>query len=86
MDFSVRYTPAQEAFRAEVRDWIEQHVPHELRLASEHGEPVERYRARRALGRKMGARGWLYPMAPAQYGGGGLTLDEAFVLVEECGR
>ena len=82
MDFSVRYTPAQEAFRAEVRAWIEENVPDELRLATEHGETAQRYQARRALGRKMGARGWLYPMAPAQYGGGGLTLDEAFVLVE----
>ena len=86
MDFSVRYTPAQEAFRAEVRAWIEENVPDELRLATEHGETAQRYQARRALGRKMGARGWLYPMAPAQYGGGGLTLDEAFVLVEEFGR
>lgn len=86
VDFSVRYTPAQEAFRAEVRDWIEQNVPNDLRFAIEHGESPEQYQARRALGRKMGAKGWLYPMAPAQYGGGGLTLDEAFVLVEEFGR
>jgi alkylation response protein AidB-like acyl-CoA dehydrogenase len=86
VDFSVRYTPALEAFRAEVRDWIEHNVPHELRFATEHGESLEQYQARRALGRKMGAKGWLYPMAPAQYGGGGLTVDEAFVLVEEFGR
>ena len=40
----------------------------------------------RALGRKLGARGWLYATAPARYGGGGLDVDHAIILEEEVDR
>jgi 3-oxocholest-4-en-26-oyl-CoA dehydrogenase alpha subunit len=86
MDFDVHYTQEQQAFRVEVRDWLEAHVPRVLRLAIEHGEPSESYQLRRRLGRELGARGWLYPTAPTEYGGGGLDVDAALVLIEEMAR
>lgn len=86
MDFSVTYSSEQEAFRAHVRAWIDEHVPDELRHATEHGESAERYGLRRDLGRALGREGWLYPRAPKRYGGGELPLDQAIVLVEEMGR
>ena len=52
----------------------------------EHDEPVEIYRQRRELGRRLGERGWLYPLGARQYGGGGLTLDATLVLIEEMQR
>lgn len=79
------YSAEQEAFRSHVQSWIGRHVPDELRFASEHGESAERYALRRELGRALGREGWLYPRAPRRYGGGGLSLDEAIVLVEEFG-
>lgn len=85
MDFSVTYSDEQEAFRAHVRAWIDEHVPDELRFATEHGETAERYARRRELGRALGREGWLYPRAPARYGGGELPLDQAVILVEEFG-
>jgi alkylation response protein AidB-like acyl-CoA dehydrogenase len=86
VDFSVEYTDEQEAFRAEARAWLEQHVPAAIRFPLEHGEPYETYLLRRRLGRELGAKGWLYPTAPREYGGGGLDVDSALVLVEEIAR
>src|SRR5581483_9066368 len=45
--------------------------------------PYEEYQLRRALGRKLGEKGWLYPTMPVEYGGGGLDVDRAMVLYEE---
>jgi alkylation response protein AidB-like acyl-CoA dehydrogenase len=86
MDFDVHYTDEQQAFRVEARAWLEEHVPHELRLSIEHSESPEVYALRRELGRELGARGWLYPTAPVEYGGGGLGIDDALVLIEEMAR
>ncbi|GIX49633.1 MAG: acyl-CoA dehydrogenase [Candidatus Tectimicrobiota bacterium] len=87
MDFEVTYTPEQEAFRAEVRAWLAANVPPDLE------EPVdpahlsyEQYGKRRELGRKLGAKGWLYPTYPPEYGGGGLSVDFALILEEELDR
>jgi alkylation response protein AidB-like acyl-CoA dehydrogenase len=43
----------------------------------------EQYQLRRELGRKLGNKGWLWPSAPREYGGGGLSVDHAVVLEEE---
>ncbi len=82
MDFEPEYTPEQEAFRAEVRAWLAEHVPRV------EGDPDsdENYPKYRQLGRELGAKGWLRPTAPAEYGGGGLSLDEAMIIIEEIDR
>ena len=43
----------------------------------------DQYQLRRELGRKLGDKGWLWPTAPAEYGGGGLDVDSAVVIEEE---
>jgi alkylation response protein AidB-like acyl-CoA dehydrogenase len=40
----------------------------------------------RELGRKLAERGWNYPLAPKEYGGGGLDVDRAIILEEEADR
>lgn len=87
MDFEVTYSEEQQRFREEVRAWFEANVPPGLthRPASPD-ESYQNYQQRRELGRRLGAKGWLYPMAPAEYGGGGLDLDHAFILEEEADR
>ncbi len=82
MDFEPAYTAEQEAFRAEVRAWLEEHVP---RI---EGDPDsdENYPKYRELGRKLGEKGWLTPTAPVEYGGGGLSVDHAIILGEEIDR
>lgn len=87
MNFEVEYTPEQESFRKEVREFLEAAVPAALReTKAEDGQPYEKYLMCRELGRKLGTRGWLFPTEPKEYGGGGLSADHAMVLSEELGR
>jgi alkylation response protein AidB-like acyl-CoA dehydrogenase len=86
MEFRIEYTAAQQSFRAEVAAWLAGNVPEYLVGVDEHRESPAVYAGRRTLGRALGARGWLYPMSPKRYGGGGLDLDSALVIVEELAR
>ena len=87
MNFEVTYTEAQQRFRGEVRAWLDANVPPGLtRIPFSPGDNLARYRELRALGRKLGDRGWLYPRAPSQYGGGGLDVDHTIILEEEAPR
>jgi len=87
MDFEVTYTEEQQRFRHEVRAWLDASVPADVRrVPVTDDDHLRRYRELRALGRKLGARGWLYPTAPAKYGGGGLDVDHAIILEEEVDR
>ena len=75
-------TPEQEAFRKEVRTWMEEHVP---KVFGDR-DSDENYPKFRQLGRELGAKGWLRATAPVEYGGGGLPLEKATVIIEELGR
>jgi alkylation response protein AidB-like acyl-CoA dehydrogenase len=87
MDFEVRYTEEQQRFREEVRAWMEANVPPDLSLRPRSAEEnYQQYLRRRELGRKLGEKGWLYPQAPTQYGGGGLDVDHTIILEEEADR
>ena len=84
MDFEPQYTTEQQEFREEVRTWLEANLPVDL---GEPADPIdltyEQYQRRRDLGRSLGERGWLWPRAPVEYGGGGLSLDQALIIEEE---
>jgi len=83
-----------DAFRAETRAWLEANCPAECR------GPVESEDDRVWGGRnavfptpahkiwldRMGARGWTAPEWPTQYGGGGLSREQAKVLHSEMRR
>jgi acyl-CoA dehydrogenase len=74
-------------FRKEVSAWIaEQMRGHEhLRWSASWStrEDDEEYKFRRGLAEKLGAKGWLFPMFPKEYGGAGLTVDHQMVLETE---
>src|SRR5215210_6540844 len=58
VEFELKYTPEQEKFRSEVRAWLEANVPAGMnRSPKTWDESKELYGQRRALGRKLGARG-----------------------------
>src|SRR3989442_15008734 len=87
MDFEVTYTEEQQRFRREVRAWLEANVQSSIqRIAVSPEDNYQKYLELRALGRKLGAKGWLYATAPAKYGGGGLDVDHAIILEEEVDR
>ena len=84
MDFAIAYTAEQQTFRQEVRDWIAQNVPEEMK------EPIdsrdfseEQWRFWREKHIEMAAKGWLFPTYPSEYGGGGLSGDHEAILAEE---
>lgn len=78
-------------FRAETRAWLEANCPPEMRrpIASEDdicwGGRNWRFQsdAQRLWLERMAERGWTVPTWPREYGGGGLTADEAKVLAQE---
>ena len=86
MDFELQWTDEQKLFQAEVRTWLEANVPD----LPDHPDPAdltaEEYAKQRTLGRALGAKGWLYPALPAEYGGGGLSMDMAMIIEEELDR
>ncbi|CUU59307.1 Acyl-CoA dehydrogenase [Parafrankia irregularis] len=87
MDFAMTYTPEQEAFRAEVRAWLAENIP--AGLGSEpagEDEAARQYQLKRELGRLLGEKGWLYPAAPREFGGGGLDIGSTLILDEEMRR
>ena len=84
MDFEPSYTREQEDFRQEVRQWLKENVPPDIVHPADSADlTYEQYQLRRQLGRKLGEMGWMWPTAPKEYGGGGLTLDHAVVMEEE---
>ena len=87
MDFEVTYTPEQEAFRTEVRAWLAANIPEGLEQPVDPGAlSLEQYQKLRELGRRLGAKGWLYPTYPKAYGGGDLSVDFVMILEEELDR
>ncbi|HEY6419918.1 MAG TPA: acyl-CoA dehydrogenase family protein, partial [Candidatus Binataceae bacterium] len=71
MDFE--YTSEQEAFRREVRGWLEANLPSELKIDDPMDERVapnrEVFEKRRAWQAKLAAAGWVGLSWPRDYGG-----------------
>lgn len=84
MDFELKDTPEMAVFRGEVREFLKEIIPGDLAISPDPDKHTEeQYHKRREIGRRLGARGWLYPTWPTEYGGGGLTMDHAIVIEEE---
>ena len=81
------YTDTQEAFRSEVSAWLDENVPEPLTAErSDERDSLDEYKLKRELGLRLGERGWLYPAAPPEFGGGGLDVQSVLVLDEEMHR
>ena len=84
MDFALPYTEEQEQFRQEVRAWLEENVPDEMRQPVDSRDSTdEQYWWWREKNKEIAAKGWLYPTYPKEYGGGGLTGDHETIIDEE---
>ena len=86
MDFGTRYTSEQHAFRAIVRTWLAQHAPVDLKIPAD-SSPLnpDAQEQVKAFRRQIGAKGWLAPSWPREYGGGMSTAMEQ-VIQEELRR
>jgi alkylation response protein AidB-like acyl-CoA dehydrogenase len=84
----------QDVFRMEVRAWLEDNCPQEMRtpLVSEKDACwggrgfTFQSEAQRLWLERMGARGWTAPDWPEEYGGGGLNREQLKVLNQEMSR
>ena len=89
MDFALSsaYTEEQEQFRLEVRAWLEENVPDDMKEPIDGDDfTYEQYLFYRELWRKMGEKGWLFPTYPKEYGGGGMSADYEVIISEEMSR
>ena len=83
-----------DAFRSDVRDWLEANCPAEMRQPIRSEADVcwggrnwnFQSDSQRQWLDATAARGWTVPDWPKDYGGGGLAADEARVLKEEMQR
>jgi alkylation response protein AidB-like acyl-CoA dehydrogenase len=80
-----------ETFRKETRAWLEANCPPEMRKPAT-GEDDTCWGGRRVTFKsdaqrqwmeRMAAKGWTVPEWPREYGGGGLSRDEAKILRQE---
>jgi alkylation response protein AidB-like acyl-CoA dehydrogenase len=84
MDFSLPYTQEQEQFRRDVRLWLEDNIPNDMRQPTDTRDFTdEQYWWWREKNKEIAAKGWLYPTYPKEYGGGGLAGDYETIIEEE---
>ncbi len=85
----VRFSPADEAFRLEVRTWLEDHLVGEfaaLRGRGGSGDLEGAVEIRRAWEKELAAGGWTCVGWPTQWGGRGLELSQEVIFNEEYAR
>ncbi len=85
----LRFTPEDEAFREEVREWLHTHLTGEyaaLRGAGGPGREHEGFDVRREWERLLGAHGWVGLGGPAEHGGRGASLVQQVIFHEEYAK
>jgi alkylation response protein AidB-like acyl-CoA dehydrogenase len=75
-------TPEEQAFRDELRAWLEENHPGEARGAGDQ----EQFEFEREWQRKLHAAGWAGVSWPKEYGGRGATLIEQAIFGAELAR
>ena len=85
MDFN--YTPEDEAFRKELRTWLEankQHAPGSVNMMAEESDDGWQERVR--WHKKLNEGGWVAVNWPKEYGGRGATVMQRLIFREEMNR
>jgi alkylation response protein AidB-like acyl-CoA dehydrogenase len=78
----VAFSPAEEAFRLELRRWLETHPPD----VPDTDSLEEEVAALRIWQRRLHDGGWIGLHWPTEYGGRGATVVENFIFAEELAR
>ncbi len=87
MDFEIHYTDEQQQFREALRAWLDGNAPRDLAIPPGNTSlDKETQQALRDFRCKLGAKGWLAPSWPIEWGGGGLHPGLETVFQEEIGR
>jgi alkylation response protein AidB-like acyl-CoA dehydrogenase len=83
-----RDSPADAAFREEVRDFLKDELPDDLRAADDAvlGVGIGEDERERDWLRTLAKRGWVAPAWPKEFGGAGLSVMQQFIFNEEMAR
>jgi len=86
MDF--KFSEEDEAFRHELRSWLEHNVPRDWRDDGELADPDTKseFERRRGWHRKLYDAGWMCIHWPKEYGGRGATILQQLVYQQELER
>ena len=79
----LNFTPEEQAFRADIRQWVAQHLPQDISHKVHHALRLNKddlQRWARILG-KQGWHGWAWPK---QFGGPGWNAVQRHLFEEEC--
>jgi len=79
----LNFTPEEEAFRAEVREFVAKAMPPDIRETVEAGERVSREHTLRWQ-KILHERGWGAPSWPREWGGPGWDPVKQHIFDEEC--
>jgi alkylation response protein AidB-like acyl-CoA dehydrogenase len=79
----LRYSADDERFRADVRGYIDENLPAEIRDKVLHGKHLGREDYLR-WHRILAQRGWSTPAWPKEFGGPGWNAVEQYIFDEEC--
>jgi alkylation response protein AidB-like acyl-CoA dehydrogenase len=85
----LHFTPAEEAFRVELRSYLDDLLHGEFAIIRGRGGPGDEHshiEERRAFERRLGADGWTCVGWPTSFGGRGLPLAMQVIYFEECAR
>jgi alkylation response protein AidB-like acyl-CoA dehydrogenase len=80
------YPPEAEAFRKEIRGWLEENLPEGWGQPGFSMLPDQRKAFNAEWTKKLVAGGWICSSWPVEYGGKGLSLLQQVVLTEEFAR
>jgi alkylation response protein AidB-like acyl-CoA dehydrogenase len=81
MDFS--FTPHEEAWRQEVRDFLDKELPDDKAFNHEFTEDEELWKFALNFTKKVGEKGWIGLTWPVEYGGLARPLSERLIMAEE---
>ena len=80
----VTFSPDEEAFRSEVREFIRDNLPADVK-----GKTRRDYTTREeflAWHKVLHKKGWVAPLWPKEYGGTGWTVTQRYIFNEECAK
>jgi alkylation response protein AidB-like acyl-CoA dehydrogenase len=85
----LRFSPEDEEFRAEARDWLTTRLEGEFAVVRGRGGPGDEhalFEERLAWEQALGRAGWNGIAWPKEYGGRGLSLTQQVIFYEEYAR
>ncbi|MGB0921036.1 MAG: acyl-CoA dehydrogenase family protein [Alphaproteobacteria bacterium] len=85
MDISL--APEDEAFRQEVRAFLDENLPQDMRRdAAKAASVFSEYDLNIRWHKILHKKGWIAPSWPVEYGGTGWTIMQRFIWSSECAR